>query len=110
MTEPEFIETKNSEWEKYSSNEQYPTINSVVIKETKEIGKQGIYTLTMNKVESINGLEYMAGIWASGSGGNSEVGKNYELILIRGLNILYEKSVEFENEYLRMKKLQMNNQ
>lgn len=99
MTEPKFIEFKNSEWKKYNSWDEYPTIDFVVIKETKEIGKQGIYTLTMNKVVSISGLGYMAGIWSGGSGQNSDFGKDYDSVLEIGLKILHERSVKFEKEY-----------
>lgn len=82
---------------------EYPTIDSVVIKERKEIGRQGIYTLTINKVESIYGSGYMAGIWSGGSGQNSDFGKDYDSILEIGLKILYEKSVKLEKEYQEMR-------
>lgn len=78
---------------------EYPTIDSVVIKERKEI----IYTLTINKVESIYGSGYMAGIWSGGSGQNSDFGKDYDSILEIGLKILYEKSVKLEKEYQEMR-------
>ena len=81
MTKPKFIKFENSEWEKYYSNLEYPTIDSVVIKERKEIGRQGIYTLTINKVESIYGSGYMVGIW---SGPRNEKSKMKKL----GLSIL----------------------
>jgi len=103
MTEPKFTEFKNSEWKKHYSDIEYPTIDFVVIKERKEIGKQGIYTLTMNKVVSISGLGYMAGIWCGGSGQNSDFGKDYDSVLETGLKILHERSVKFEKEYEEMR-------
>ena len=103
MTEPKFVEFKNSEWKKHYSCIEYPTIDFVVIKEQKEIGRQGIYTLTMNKVRSIHGFGYMAGIWSGGSGQNSDFGKDYDSILEIGLKILHDKSVKFEKEYEEMR-------
>lgn len=100
---PEFVEEKNSQWKKHNSFDEYPTVYSIVIIESKKIGQQGIYTLTMNKVLSIHDFGYMVGIWSGESGSNSEVYKDYDLALAKGKEELNKMAIAFEKEYEDMK-------
>jgi len=106
MTMTPFIEEENSEWIKITnpSHIDYPTIDFVVIKEEKTIGKQGIYTLKIKKVNSIHGPRYMGSIWSGGgSGCNTGLFVDYESALRVGKTKIEEIANQFEEEYERYK-------
>lgn len=89
-----------SEWVSISfSNNDYPTIYSVVIVAEKLIGKQAGFSLKIKKVKSLYGPRFMAAIWDGGTGCNSDTFLNYDECLMKGMELIQEKSDKFKAEY-----------